>query len=348
VATQLARLLTASGAKTGLYTSPHLRSWTERIQLDGRPVADSVFEAALLHCHTLAQGQPERRGDLRFFDVLTLAAREIFGQSGARFGIYEAGIGGRLDATRALGSELVLLTSIGADHEALLGDTPQARLDDKARGAKPGGTVISAPLGPELDARLREIAEEVGFDLRFALEGASGANDAPAFQRRNFALARAAFEWLLPGTPPPAVSTAVSGRYESGTVDGVPYVVDVGHNPTAWAEFLDELPDAPHVVLVGVTEPRPVDEVVAALGAARGKLSTVVATTTAVRPSQPPQAIAGGLAALGVDAEAVDDRPAAFRRATGLARDRHVPLVVFGSNYIALDFLAWVADARPR
>ena len=73
VATLLARLLTASGATTGLYTSPHLRRWTERIRIDERPVADDRFEQVLRRCHETAQRQTARRGDLRFFDVLTAA-----------------------------------------------------------------------------------------------------------------------------------------------------------------------------------------------------------------------------------------------------------------------------------
>ena len=98
------------------------------------------------------------------------------------------------------------------------------------------------------------------------------------------------------------------------------------------------------MAVVAITTPRPVAEVVAALAAARGKVSTVVATTTAVRPSQPPGEIADGLTACGLEATATTDRREAFELAKRLAGDRDEPLAVFGSNYVALDFLAWLAN----
>jgi dihydrofolate synthase/folylpolyglutamate synthase len=342
VATYLARLLEAAGHSNGLYTSPHLRSWTERIRVGLEPLEPSAFRAALMAMHGRATevAGGERDGDLRFFDVLTLAAEDVFGRAGVEFGIFEAGIGGRLDATRCVEPELVVLTGIGADHEQLLGHAPAERLREKALATPPGATLLSGPLDPPLAERLHALAAEHGFSV---VDGA--ALDGEGFAARNLRLAQAAASLLLDGAPLPAIDTAVPGRAEHGTAHDVPYVVDVSHNPSAWRAFLDELPDRPHVAVVAITVPRPVDELARALAGAREKLVHVVTTATTVRPAQPPGELAAALAAEGLGATAVADPAEAFGQALELARERQLPLAVFGSNFVAVDFLAWARGA---
>ena len=339
VATYLSRFLTAAGDRAGLYTSPHLRSWTERIQVDGEPVPEAVFRDALLRVHAVAASmvESERAGDLRFFDVLTLAADSVFAGAGVAFGVFEAGIGGRLDATRALEPELVVLTSVGADHEALLGWSSPERLREKALATPPGGLLLSAPLGLELEAELPSIADEGGFEYEQL-----PAVDGESFGATNLRLARAAAERLL-GRPAPAeIDTAVPGRSQRGVVDGVPYVLDVAHNPTAWRAFVDELPDEPHVAVVAVTLPRPAGSFAEAV-AGDAKLAAVVTTTTSVRPTVDPAELA---ARIGGDARPVAAPSAAFAQAVDLARAAGRPLVVFGSNFLVVDFLAWLRQRQ--
>ena len=340
VAAYLSRLLLAAGHRVGLYTSPHLRSWTERIQIDGGPVDAPDFRDALMTVHSRAEpmAESERRGDLRFFDVLTLAAELTFGAAGVEFGVFEAGIGGRLDATRVLEPELVVLTSVGADHEALLGWSALERLREKALATPPGGLLLSAPLGAELERGLPSIAEDGGFSVQ-VLPAVAG----EGFAATNLRLARAAAERLLGAGDLPAIDTSVAGRFQRGAVDGVPYVLDVAHNPTAWRAFLDELPDEPHVAVVAVTEPRPAESFADAV-AGHAKLGTAIATTTSVRPTVEPADLEARLAAAGIDARAVDEPAAAFDQAVGLARDSGRPLAVFGSNFLVVDFLAWASD----
>jgi dihydrofolate synthase/folylpolyglutamate synthase len=323
VATYVARLLVAAGRRTGLYTSPHLRSWTERIQLDLEPVDADAFAAALLRRHEQARGVP----DARFFDVLTFAAEDLF--AGAEFGVFEAGIGGRLDATRVLEPELVVLTSIGEDHEALLGAAPAERLREKALATPPGALLVAPPLGVELDAVLDRLAAEHGFRVRRVPAGES-------YRETNVALAQAAVAAL--GVPASAPSAEVAGRLQRGTRDGVPYVLDVAHNPTAWEAFLHELPAVPHVVLCAITEPRDPGRLVETLVAAREKVGEVVVTTTTVRPARDPRPIAEALIARGVPATAVIEPEDAF----ALAFARGGPLAAFGSNYLIVDVLAWL------
>ncbi|HEU4975044.1 MAG TPA: cyanophycin synthetase [Baekduia sp.] len=345
-ATYLARALTAAGVRTGLSTSPHLRAWTERARVDLEPVEGDALLAALRRVHDVAALQDERRGDLRFFDVLTIATEELFGRAGVDVGVFEAGIGGRLDATRALDPELVLLTSIGADHEAILGRDPRRRLWEKALAAPPGATLLSAPLGAELDAELQRIAAEAGFTAEVVPpDDARAAAGAPAFQRANLALAAAAARRLLGGRPVAPVDPAVDGRFERTAVDGVELVADVAHNPTAWEAFLAELPARPHVLLTAITEPRDPEELVAALAAAGDRVGTMVVTGTTVRPARDPELVAALLRGAGLEAAAVPEPEAAFAAAVAAARDRGLPLAAFGSNYLVVDLLAW---ARTR
>ena len=339
VATYLSRFLFAAGERVGLYTSPHLRSWTERIQVDGKPVPEAVFRDALMRVHSVASSmvESERAGDLRFFDVLTLAADSAFAGAGVAFGVFEAGIGGRLDATRTLEPELVVLTSVGADHEALLGWAAAERLREKALATPPGGVLLSAPLGSELEGQLSSIADEGRFEFEVL-----PAVDGEAFGATNLRLARAAAERLLGRTVADEIDTNVPGRSQRGVVDDVRYVLDVAHNPTAWRAFLDELPDGPHVAVVAVTLPRPAESFAEAV-AGDPKLASVVTTTTSVRPTVDPAELA---ARIGGDARPVAEPSAAVTQAVALARATERPLAVFGSNFLVVDFLAWARDAR--
>jgi dihydrofolate synthase/folylpolyglutamate synthase len=354
-ATYLARLLTSAGQRTGLFTSPHLRSWTERIRVDLEQVPSNVFADAVLGVHAIAARATalERPGDLRFFDILTIAAEEIFGGAGAGVGVFEAGIGGRLDATRCLDAELVLLTGVGDDHESLLGARPQERLREKALAARPGSTLVSVPLGRALEAELLTIAAAGDFHVELLDADGDGYGEgegdadsadraAPRLQRSNLRLARAGMAQLLPGVLPPTISSNIDGRLQSGTAAGVPYIVDVGHNPTAWCAFLDGLPQRPHVVVVAISVPRPADELVRVLSAVSHKLASVTVTTTTVRPAQAPAAIADGLVRAGVETQVVEQPDAAFAAALQAARARGLPLAVFGSTFVAADFLAWL------
>ncbi|MEA2231924.1 MAG: dihydrofolate synthase / folylpolyglutamate synthase [Solirubrobacteraceae bacterium] len=352
-ATYLARLLTSAGQRTGLFTSPHLRSWTERIRVDLEQVPSNVFADAVLAVHAIAARATalERPGDLRFFDILTIAAEEIFGGAGAGVGVFEAGIGGRLDATRCLDAELVLLTGVGDDHESLLGARPHERLREKALAARPGSTLVSVPLGRALEAELLAVAAAGDFHVELLDADADGDGEgdadsadraAPRLQRSNLRLARAGMAQLLPGVLPPTISSNIDGRLQSGIAAGVPYIVDVGHNPTAWCAFLDGLPHRPHVVVVAISVPRPVDELVRVLSAVSHKLASVTVTTTTVRPAQAPAAIVDDLVRAGVETQGVEQPDAAFAAALQAARARGLPLAVFGSTFVAVDFLAWL------
>ncbi|MEA2181913.1 MAG: hypothetical protein QOF69_1098, partial [Solirubrobacteraceae bacterium] len=230
-----------------------------------------------------------------------------------------------------------------------LGARPQERLREKALAARPGSTLVSVPLGRALEAELLTIAAAGNFHVELLDADGDGDGDAdaadraaPRLQRSNMRLARAGMAQLLPGVLPPPISSNIDGRLQSGTAAGVPYIVDVGHNPTAWCAFLDGLPHRRHVVVVAISVPRPVDELVRVLSAVSHKLASVTVTTTTVRPAQAPAAIADDLVRAGVETQVVEQPDAAFAAALQAARAGGLPLAVFGSTFVAVDFLAWL------
>jgi len=319
-ATFLARLLHAGGLSVGLTVSPHLRRWSERVLIDGT----EVDEGELAHrVETLAEAAAGL--DVRFFDLLTFAAAEIFADRGVDVGVFEAGIGGRLDTTHALRAQLVVLTGIGLDHTELLGPDEASILREKLGVAPPGAVVVSAPLAPDLAVEAQRVAAQAGIRLEFPpVEGAT-------FYERNAALARAAAAHVL-SLPPEVELAPVTGRKQRATVEGVEVVLDAAHNAAAWHTLAAELP-ARYVAVVSVSLDKPPAELRVALNGADAVIATSAWAGRSVG--------AAALAAV-VGGDAVEDPRAATRVGLERARELGVPLVVFGSAYLlrhALDEL---------
>ena len=338
----LAQMVQAGGITTGLYTSPHIRSWTERIRIGLEPVDPGDLMTALSEVHEIAQEFQDGSGAVRFFDVLTIAAERLFAQAGVEVGVFEAGIGGRLDATRILEPELTLLTSIGSDHEELLGAEPAQRLHEKVGVAPKGGSLIASHLDSELDGELESIASSAEMQLT-VLESPTPDEGEPAYHAANRALARAGVRAILGAEPPDIDPAEAEGRFERGTVHGVPFIADVAHNPTAWEAFLHAVPDGVYQGLVAISKPRPGDELAVTLARHKDLFDTVVATSLTIRPAEDPIDLAAAIADKGIEAIGITEPNSAFENALGRCRNNELPLLVFGSNYLVVDFLAWVA-----
>jgi len=186
-AAMIASMLTESGYRTGLYTSPHLLSFTERIRIDGRNIAEVDF-ARLVEAimpEAGAVNQSGGLGELTTFELLTALAFTYFQEAEADYQVLETGLGGRLDATNVVQPEVCVITSISLDHMDVLGDTLARIAAEKAGIIKPGSTVVCAPQFPEAmeviaktcqdrDARLVRIGTEVTWQRRnFSPDGQS-------------------------------------------------------------------------------------------------------------------------------------------------------------------------------
>jgi dihydrofolate synthase/folylpolyglutamate synthase len=227
-AAHLASILRASGLRVGLYTSPHLIRFNERIRVDGRAIADDPLEALL------AEWWPrfEEEGP-SFFEAATALGFDHFARCGIDLAVVEVGLGGRLDATNILTPRVSVITTISSDHTEILGDTLARIAVEKAGIVKPGGTLVCGVRKPAARATIEDVAAErgsrtlwLGRELRYATRAVSaegtelwirgpsmeGVVRTPlpgAHQARNAALAALAAEAALDG-PRPAIAAAIA------------------------------------------------------------------------------------------------------------------------------------------
>ncbi|HSQ22279.1 MAG TPA: Mur ligase family protein [Coriobacteriia bacterium] len=257
-------LLAAHGLTCGAYTSPHLVSYTERITVDGRRVAEEGFAEAV--AVTLdAAGDAEAYTE---FELLTAAALWHFAHEGVAWSVLEVGMGGRWDATSVVMPAVAGITGVGLDHTERLGPTREAIAADKAHIIKPGSVAVLGPgcAGVEdiffertlavgaPSVRVGRGEDDVTWEVtarpdapggvtRLDVIGIHGRYDditlrAPSYQAPNAATAVAAAEAALDqALDPDAVraalaACAVPGRFELLRAES-PLVIDGAHNPQA-------------------------------------------------------------------------------------------------------------------
>jgi dihydrofolate synthase/folylpolyglutamate synthase len=153
--------LRAAGYRSGMYTSPHLIHFTERIQVDGEPIPEAELVAGVNEIQPLVEQVP----DLTTYEIVTGVAFAYFARAGVNAGAIEVGLGGRLDATNVLRPVVSVITSLSYDHTHLLGDRLSDIAREKAGIIKPGVPVVSAPQQHEAERVIEEIARAQGSPL---------------------------------------------------------------------------------------------------------------------------------------------------------------------------------------
>ncbi len=152
----MASALTASGRKTGLYTSPHLQDYCERIQIDGQPIPHAQLVGLVEQVKPHVQVVPK----LTTFEITTAIALLYFALEGVDAAVLEVGLGGRLDATNIVSPRVSVITSLSYDHMAVLGNTLALIAGEKAGIIKPGVPVVSSPQVAEALQVLEKISAE--------------------------------------------------------------------------------------------------------------------------------------------------------------------------------------------
>lgn len=160
VAAMIASILECAGQRVGLYTSPHLVDFAERIRIAGRPVEDEVLAAGVRRLRPLA----EQLG-ATFFETTTALAFLCFAEAEVDFVVAEVGLGGRLDATNVLLPEVAAITNVAWDHSEYLGHSLSAIAGEKAGISKPGIPLVLGRLEPEAGRIVRETAKRAGAPL---------------------------------------------------------------------------------------------------------------------------------------------------------------------------------------
>ena len=170
VAALCASALKAAGYPTGLYTSPHLWDYTERIQINGEPISHEQLIELVEHVKPAVAKIPK----LTTFEITTAIGLLAFAKNDADAAVIEVGLGGRLDATNIVTPKVSVITSLSYDHMAVLGNTLAEIAGEKAGIIKPGVPVVSAPQVDEALEVLERVAKEkdcplilVGKDVKF-------------------------------------------------------------------------------------------------------------------------------------------------------------------------------------
>lgn len=237
--------------RTGAYLSPHLVRFEERIEIDGAPVSAETFASAIERvaaaaAHVDAAGASDDK--VTQFEALTAAAYLIFAAEEVDVAVVEAGLGGRLDATSVICSQVQVLTTVGLDHTALLGDSEAQIAREKLAVVPQGGVLV---LGSTLSPDVERIAASIARDREARiLRARSTPSFAPAvagpFQRRNFAVAEAAAAAFLGDLDGTAVANAARSVTTPGRLEVVARdpltIVDAAHNPQGVLALVEALP----------------------------------------------------------------------------------------------------------
>lgn len=307
VSSMLASVLQSAGYRTGLFTSPHLRDFRERIRVDGEVISKQKvvnfvdkYREAMLEC------------SLSFFEMTAAMAFDFFSQSDVEVAVIETGLGGRLDATNIVTPVLSIITNVGLEHTDLLGDTLPAIAAEKAGIIKKSIPLIVGERNDDTDAvferRAAELKSKVvyaeeSFRLhqheplpdgnRFRLERLRDGymynitiDIAGECQRCNIVTACAAADFLHEETPLTisrralldglrhvAAYTGLCGRWQ--TVEDAPLTVcDTGHTPYAFAYIASQINSmqcaGKKIAVLGFSNDKKIDEIFAQLEKADG------------------------------------------------------------------------------
>lgn len=279
VCAMLDSILRAAGYRTGLFTSPHLVSFRERIRVDGEMISETEAAEGLTRIRALGERweQPPT-----FFEITTALALAHFAAHGVECAVLETGLGGRLDATNVVTPLVSVITAISLDHQQYLGESIAAIAMEKAGIIKPGVPVVTGPQESDAQCALMHVAahREAPFNLVLTRVDRMEVGLAGSHQRWNAALAIHALQIAGIAVRDEAVTAGLRdvqwpGRFQ---LIGERLVLDGAHNPAAarrlaqtWRE---EFGDAKATVVIGAMKDKDVRGICAAL---RPIVATVIA-----------------------------------------------------------------------
>jgi dihydrofolate synthase/folylpolyglutamate synthase len=357
----IAAILERHGLRSGAYTSPHLVSFGERIEVDERQLtpqqfADAVARAA--HAVRLVDRTLAEDDRVTQFEALTAAAYAELARRGVQVGVIEAGLGGRYDATNVVDAGVAVLTSVGLEHTRWLGPTITDIAREKLAVVKPGATLV---IGADLDPEARAVATEVAArqDARLIeatadLDPALKLRARGGFQRRNFALAIAAARAHLaragreldPGAVAGAAATlAIPGRLQE--LDGDPLtLLDGAHNADGVAALVESLPelvgDRPLTAVVSILDDKDAAAMLALLLPHCAALVCTAATNPRALSPATLESLARQLETTAATPTTIEPNPRralAGARAAAAASNPAGAVLVTGSIYLIADLL---------
>ena len=249
----LESILTANGLRAGYYHSPHVEDPRERIRVGGTMASPKLWAEGLSTIQRLLRKSPlpGKLGVLTYFEILTFLAIWVFAKTGVAVGIFEIGLGGRLDATNILKAPLVILTPIHLDHEAFLGNTIAKIAAEKAAIIKPKGHTVTGKQFPEALRVIRgTVARSQGSLWKATPVSGIPIGLAGDFQKANAGAALKAAGILQKhfgfSITPERSQKGLQfrnwkGRMESFLKSGRRFILDGAHNPISTKELVRSL-----------------------------------------------------------------------------------------------------------
>jgi dihydrofolate synthase / folylpolyglutamate synthase len=350
----LAVALQEMGHPSGAYLSPHVLSYTERVVLHGGQVSEKEFAAAMSETIELA----DRKGiPASQFELLTAGALGMFAAAGLSWAVLEAGLGARHDATSVVRPDAVVLTNVSIDHTEYLGETVEEIAEEKLASLSPGATLF---LGTD-EGRIIDLAHRACRRLGASLvlpgeagENASYTGLAP-YAAGDVRLGIAVAESLLGRSIPAeveqkvalAVGGALPGRFEVHEVEGVPVVVDGGHNAAGLSAALAGMRAVhgarPLGVVFGVLQEKDAAIMLAGL---KGQANVIVLTRPESERAADPAHLEHGLLECGDEGVlVVEDPVGALGVAVDAVRGADGVVLVTGSLSTAAPVLRWLREA---
>lgn len=295
----LASILQSAGYKTGLYTSPHLKDFTERIRINGMSVEKAYIIDFVNHIQPhIEKIQPS------FFEITVVMAFDYFAKQKVDIAIVEVGLGGRLDATNVITPEVSVITNIGWDHKNILGDTLEKIAAEKAGIIKPGIPVVVSEKQPGISEIFATIAVQADSSIQFATDNYKiiqksihqewkydiVKNDRTIFsdlklplqgsyQRKNLAGVLQAVDTLIDkgwkisneniagGLLQVVHQTGLKGRWQK-LMDNPLTICDTGHNIDGMRELVQQIKTQPYknlYMVLGMVNDKDIDEVLSIL-----------------------------------------------------------------------------------
>lgn len=383
VSSMLAAVLQSAGYRTGLFTSPHIHEFRERIRVDGEiiPKQKVVNFVDKYHDTMVEVG-------LSYFEMTTAMAFDYFDQSDVEVAVIETGLGGRLDATNIVTPILSIITNISTEHTDLLGATLPEIAGEKAGIIKKSIPVIigehNAECDPVFGSRAAELKSRVvyaqeAFLLNDSQQAEGGqrfrllrtrdghAYDlavdlAGSYQRRNIVTVCAALDFLHEETPltisrralreglaTAAATTGLRGRWQR-IADSPAVICDTGHTPNAFSEIVRQLSDAGTggkvVAVLGFVRDKGVEAIISHLQGLSAPLE-VIFTRPSVERAMDPEVLRSPAEAAGLKFTVVQSVAEALELARKAASAEDT-IFVGGSTYVVAEVLSSAQQPQPQ
>ncbi|MBO4413321.1 MAG: bifunctional folylpolyglutamate synthase/dihydrofolate synthase [Clostridia bacterium] len=371
----ISSVLREAGFSVGLYTSPHLVKYNERISLNGKDISDGELSGALEKIVSVSEKMKEKYGAPSEFEILTAIAFEFFAEKKPDFCVIECGMGGRWDATNVSDRPLLsVITGVALDHTAYLGDTVEKIAGEKAGIIKPGRPVLFGGNSREALGVISKAATSSSSSLTVTDRREIG-NAVYSARGTRFSYRGKEYELGLVGHYQPFNAANVIEATEILRSEGVKIpekALFMGLKNVRWKGRFERMNDDPPIYFDGGHNPEGVSEAVQSVreifggrvnlitGMLRDKdyglmiseMATVAAAVFTVTPDSPRaldrRETAAEFEKLGVRAEACGYMKVALRKAVSESKRNGFPVLCLGSLYSYAGFSRAVTEIRGR